>query len=131
ACDAALPSNAHTYRLLVFKEPVCQTFRPSLRSVVFVSSRETRLCGRFRFSSTSFLKIRFKFSSKRRRQKTSTTQSKKPVSLSENHLLQPPSRNGTRTISNSSEPWQALFRKYFNFSKKRLAAYGSSLTEGG
>src|SRR5271165_6409149 len=59
---AALPSSAHTYRLLIFKElhPACfasRCFRcTSLRFqqiVLFVSSRETRLCGSFRFPSTT------------------------------------------------------------------------------
>jgi hypothetical protein len=42
------PSSAHTYRLLVFKELQIRSAStadgPGLRSVVFVSSREMRLC---------------------------------------------------------------------------------------
>jgi len=56
---AALPLNAHTYRLLIFKEPCLLRYQlasfASLRIVLFVSSREARLCGMFQFSSTSFL----------------------------------------------------------------------------
>jgi hypothetical protein len=54
ACAAALPLNAHTYRLLIFKEPcLLRLFLASLRIVLFVSSRETRLCGTSNFSSTT------------------------------------------------------------------------------
>ena len=49
------PPSAHTYRLLLFKEPSCLTpLRASLRIVLFVSSRETRLCREFFTSSTIF-----------------------------------------------------------------------------
>ncbi|WP_211482449.1 hypothetical protein, partial [Collimonas sp. OK607] len=57
--SAALPSNAHTYRLLIVKEPSTSRHQnPGSRRcqiVLFVSSREMRLCGVSRFSSTTFL----------------------------------------------------------------------------
>ena len=56
--DAALPSNAHTYRLLIVKEPSTSRHQnPGSRRrqiVLFVSSREMRLCGVSSFSSTTF-----------------------------------------------------------------------------
>jgi hypothetical protein len=51
------PSSAHTYRLLVVKELnlVCPAADgPGLRSVVFVSSREMRLCGVWCRTSIAF-----------------------------------------------------------------------------
>jgi len=54
---AALPLNAHTYRLLIFKEPCLLRFSASLRIVLFVSSREMRLCGVFNFSSTTLFEL--------------------------------------------------------------------------
>jgi hypothetical protein len=59
---AALPLNAHTYRLLIFKEPACFALNfASLRIVLFVSSRETRLCGTSNFSSTTLFIFLNKF----------------------------------------------------------------------
>ena len=67
-CRRRTSSSAHTYRLLVVKEPgnsVCRqppqgTCRLP-RSVVFVSSREARVCGICCFASTVF----FRFASKK------------------------------------------------------------------
>src|SRR5437899_7808457 len=63
ASTAAFPSSAHTYRLLIVKEPPPPS-RPDLRRsrrcqiVLFVSSREMRLCGVSLFSSiTIFRKL--------------------------------------------------------------------------
>ena len=59
AASAALLLNAHTYRLLIVKEP--STFAPPepgsrrRQIVLFVSSREMRLCSVSSFSSTTFL----------------------------------------------------------------------------
>ncbi|WP_230939554.1 hypothetical protein, partial [Burkholderia vietnamiensis] len=39
---SSLPSSAHTYRLLIFKEHFCEELRVSQQRCVF-SSRETRL----------------------------------------------------------------------------------------
>ncbi|WP_217590167.1 hypothetical protein, partial [Burkholderia sp. GbtcB21] len=39
---SSLPSSAHTYRLLIFKEHVCEKLRVSQQRCVF-SSREARL----------------------------------------------------------------------------------------
>ena len=68
-CRRRTSSSAHTYRLLVVKEPgnsvCCQPSRRTgqlLRSVVFVSSREARLCGICCLASTGF----FRFASKNR-----------------------------------------------------------------
>ncbi|WP_217646048.1 hypothetical protein, partial [Collimonas sp. OK307] len=53
--------NAHTYRLLIVKEPSTSRHQnPGSRRrqiVLFVSSREMRLCGVSSFSSTTFLFI--------------------------------------------------------------------------
>jgi len=57
AAVSAFPSSAHTYRLLIFKELFSASrhafYRASLfqQIVLFVSSREMRLCGNFSFSS--------------------------------------------------------------------------------
>src|SRR5438445_1823585 len=63
ASTAAFPSSAHTYRLLIVKEPPPPS-RPDLRRsrrcqiVLFVSSREMKLCGVSLFSSiTIFRKL--------------------------------------------------------------------------
>ncbi|MCA1324027.1 hypothetical protein, partial [Herbaspirillum sp. alder98] len=55
----SLPLNAHAYRLLIFKDLFCRTASLSLRLrrqqiVLFVSSREMRLCGFYRIASTTF-----------------------------------------------------------------------------
>ncbi|HYD80993.1 MAG TPA: hypothetical protein VEC06_14395, partial [Paucimonas sp.] len=60
----APPSSAHTYRLLLVKELFHRNTAPSHRIarqqiVLFVSSRETRLCRLFRLASSVFL---FRFS---------------------------------------------------------------------
>lgn len=65
--SAALPSNAHTYRLLIVKEPSTsrhqKTGSQRRQIVLFVSSREMRLCGVSSFSSTTFFTTHRKTSS--------------------------------------------------------------------
>jgi hypothetical protein len=108
----ALPSNAHTYRLLIFKEPVllhpclagvCSTVKsfclsaakrsnyaafPATRQLLFLLPA----CWLPPFRPTSPL-------------------AGNPLRYPVPHALQPVPINGSRTISKVAEAWQALFQK--------------------
>ena len=112
---AALPSSAHTYRLLIFKElplrsPRTFYFRAACRQIVlFVSSREMRLCSTFRFPSTALFSCFLKTSH------PTTTLTIPPIAHSTHPFLQIRLVSQREpNYSKHSSPLASTFLKSFN-----------------